>query len=159
MFKQSKNKNLYLDIWGDGALKDKLIKYVEEIGLTNKINFFGNYSREEQNKILNYTDIALVTLSKGMYGLGVPSKTYNILAAGKPILFIGDLKSEIALLIQEESIGYCFSTEDKKGVIEFLNNLTINSLNQLEEMGKKARIIAERKYSEDIILSKFFRTI
>lgn len=77
---------------GDGALKDKLIKYVEEIGLTNKINFFGNYSREEQNKILNYTDIALVTLSKGMYGLGVPSKTYNILAAGKPILFIGDLK-------------------------------------------------------------------
>lgn len=159
VFKQSKNKNLYLDIWGDGALKDKLIKYVEEIGLTNKINFFGNYSREEQNKILNYTDIALVTLSKGMYGLGVPSKTYNILAAGKPILFIGDLKSEIALLIQEESIGYCFSTEDKKGVIEFLNNLTINSLNQLEEMGKKARIIAERKYSEDIILSKFFRTI
>jgi hypothetical protein len=27
-------------------------------------------------------DIALVTLSDGMFGLGVPSKTYNILSAG-----------------------------------------------------------------------------
>jgi len=159
LFNHSENKKLYFDIWGDGAFKDKLIQYVEKNRLTKKINFYGSYSRDDQNRILNSTDIALVTLSKGMYGLGVPSKTYNILAAGKPILFIGDTESEIALLIREKTLGYCFSVDDEKGIIKFLNNLTIENLSQLEEMGKRGRIIVEKNYSEDIILTKFLETI
>ncbi len=159
LFNHSENKKLYFDIWGDGAFKDKLIQYVEKNRLTKKINFYGSYSRDDQNRILNSTDIALVTLSKGMYGLGVPSKTYNILAAGKPILFIGDTESEIALLIREKTLGYCFSVDDEKGIIKFLNNLTIENLSQLEEMGKRGRIIVEKNYSKDIILTKFLETI
>lgn len=69
--------------------------------------FHGPYFRSQQNEVLSACDIALVTLQKGMYGLGVPSKTYNILASGRPILFLGPKDSEIDLLVREEGIGYC----------------------------------------------------
>lgn len=159
LFHRSKNKHLVFDLWGDGALTEFLKEDITSKGLTNRVNFHGNYSREEQNNVLNSTDLALVTLSDGMYGLGVPSKTYNILAAGKPILFIGDLGSEIALLVKEESIGYCFSPDDKAGIIDFLDNLTIDSLQQLKEMGERARRVAESKYSEKAILTKFLEAL
>ena len=159
LFSYSNNKQLVLDLWGDGALAGSLKELVDTKGLNSRVNFYGNYSRDEQNIVLNSMDIALVTLSDGMFGLGVPSKTYNILSAGKPILFIGDLNSEVALLIREESIGFCFSSDDKKGIIDFLNGLTPSYFPQLAEMGNRARIVAEKKYSERTILNKFLETV
>ncbi len=159
LFYQSGNKQLVFDLWGNGALTDSLKKMVESKGLKNRVNFYGYYSRDEQNEVLNSADIALVILSSGMYGLAVPSKTYNILCAGKPILFIGDLKSEIALMIKEEAIGYCFSPNDKEEIIKFLNNLTLDLKDDLEDMGKRARLIAENKYTERAIMKKFIETI
>ena len=159
LFSYSNNKQLVLDLWGDGALTGSLKELVDTKGLNSRVNFYGNYSRDEQNIVLNSMDIALVTLSDGMFGLGVPSKTYNILSAGKPILFIGDLNSEVALLIREESIGFCFSSDDKKGIIDFLNGLTPSYFPQLAEMGNRARIVAENKYSENSILNKFLETL
>ena len=159
LFSSSNNKRLYFDLWGGGALTDNLKKWVVEHELEKRVEFHGIYSREDQNIILNSTDIAIVTLSKGMYGLGVPSKTYNILAAGKPILFIGDLNSENALLIKESDIGFCFSPDDEKGITEFLNNLSIESLCELKEKGRNARVLAEEQYSEHKILARFIELV
>ena len=159
LFYQSSNKKLHFDLWGNGALKDKLSQRVNFLQLQKRVSFYGNYSRDQQNEILNTANIALITLAEGMYGLGVPSKTYNILAAGIPILFIGDLNSEIALLIKEKKIGHCFSNNDERGIVEFLDSLNSFSLNKFEEMGKIARNLAESKYSEDIILSKFMKVL
>jgi glycosyltransferase involved in cell wall biosynthesis len=159
LLEKSANKKLVLDLWGDGAMTDNLKNIVSDKALNDQVNFHGSFSREEQNDILNSANIALVTLAEGMYGLGVPSKTYNILAAGKPVLYIGDLNSEIALMVKEESVGYCFSQDDKEGIINFLNELQLGLLPELEEMGKRARRLAENKYSEDAILDKFLNTI
>jgi glycosyltransferase involved in cell wall biosynthesis len=159
MFSLSANNRLYFDLWGNGALTDFLKYWVIEHNLSNRVQFYGSYAREDQNVILNSADIALVTLSKGMYGLGVPSKTYNILAAGKPVLFIGDLNSEIALMIRERNIGFCFSPDDKNGIIAFLNGLTFDFLYEMEERGRKARIVAEEQYSEERILSRYLEVI
>lgn len=159
LFSLSTNKHLSFDLWGSGALSDFLISWVSEHNLSDRVQFNGSYSREDQNLILNSTDIAIVTLSKGMYGLGVPSKTYNILAAGKPILFIGDLNSEIGLLIKDYDIGYRFSPDDWKGIINFMSELTIDTLSELEEKGRNARILAEEYYSEEKILSRFIKLV
>ena len=140
-------------------MTDNLKKWVVDHELEKRVKFHGIYSREDQNIILNSTDIAIVTLSKGMYGLGVPSKTYNILAAGKPILFIGDLYCEIALLIKMNDIGFCFSPDDEKGITEFLNNLSIESLCELKEKGRNARVLAEEQYSEHKILARFIELV
>lgn len=149
------NTHLYFDLWGDGAIKNELINVVKQNNLNDRVSFFGSYSRSEQHKVLKSTDISLITLSEGMKGLGVPSKVYNILSAGKAILFIGDLESEVALLIKEEKVGFCFDSNDKNGIIKFMNNLRLNNLPMLNEMGLTARKLAEDKYNENIILNKY----
>lgn len=156
---KSGNQNLCFDLYGEGAMKSKLQEIVDRNMLQEQVHFYKNYSREDQNKILNNTDIALITLAEGMYGLGVPSKTYNILASGKPILFLGDRKSEIGCLTTEESVGYVFDINQHEKIIDFLRNLSIERLTELSDMGRKSRLLAETKYSENIILEKFSQVI
>lgn len=134
-------ENVELHLYGTGAMEETLKKRK-----IKNVFFHGPYFRSQQNEILSACDIALVTLQEGMYGLGVPSKTYNILASGRPILFFGPKNSEIDLLIREKKVGYCGWPKnwDK---------------NILIEMGKKARLLAENEYSKDIILKKFLDAI
>lgn len=128
-------------IYGTGSMEETLKKMNHP-----RVFFHGPYFRSQQNEVLAACHIALVTLQDGMYGLGVPSKTYNILASGRPILFFGPKNSEIDLLVREERIGYCGWPEkwDK---------------DELVEMGERARELAIKEYSEETILNKFIKAI
>lgn len=128
-------------IYGTGSMEETLKKMNHP-----RVFFHGPYFRSQQNEVLSACHIALVTLQDGMYGLGVPSKTYNILASGRPILFFGPKNSEIDLLVREERIGYCGWPKkwDK---------------DELVEMGERARELAIKEYSEETILNKFIKAI
>lgn len=137
--------NLPLDvefhIYGTGSMENTLKRMNHPW-----VFFHGPYFRSQQNEVLAACHIALVTLQDGMYGLGVPSKTYNILASGRPVLFFGPKNSEIERLVRESDIGYC-------GWPEKWNKA------ELIEKGKKARELAEKYYSKNIILEKFLNAI
>ena len=130
-----------LHFYGSGAmeqtLKDK-----------NKPNVFfhGPYYRSQQQEVLGSCHASVVTLSEGMYGLGVPSKAYNILASGRPIVYFGPENGEIGLLIKEYGVGY-IGWPDKW------------DMEELAEMGAKARELAVSKYSKQAILVKFLKAI
>lgn len=128
-------------IYGTGSMEETLKKMNHP-----RVFFHGPYFRSQQNEVLAACHIALVTLQEGMYGLGVPSKTYNILASGRPILFFGPKNSEIDLLVREKRIGYCGWPKkwDK---------------DELVEMGERARELAIKEYSEETILNKFIKAI
>lgn len=128
-------------IYGTGAM-EKTLKEMNH----PRVFFHGPYFRSQQNEVLAACHIALVTLQDGMYGLGVPSKTYNILASGRPILFFGPQNSEIDLLVREKQIGYCGWPEqwDK---------------DELIKMGQRARELAIKEYAEDTILNKYIKAI
>jgi len=154
----SQNTNLHLLIFGSGAYASKLVQYVKKENIQN-VSFHGNYSRKEQLQILNTCDIAIVSLSKGMYGLGVPSKTYNILAAGKPILFLGEPCSEIYDLVINEEVGWSIDISAKKELIDFFTNLKLADIDVLNALGVNARKLAEEKYPESKILNEFLKSI
>jgi len=134
-------EDVELHLYGTGSMEERLKELKSE-----NVFFYGSYLRSQQNEVLDACHIAIVTLQEGMYGLGVPSKTYNILASGRAVMFLGPKDSEIDLLVREEGIGYCGWPEkwDKE---------------ELKAMGKKARELAERDYSKEIILNKFINMI
>lgn len=134
-------KDIELHFYGTGAME----KSLKEKGKTN-VYFHGSYFRSQQEEVLGAAHVSVVTLSNGMYGLGVPSKTYNIMAAGRPIIYFGPENGEIGLLIKEHGIGYIGWPE--KWDIE-----------ELKVMGAKARAIAESEFSKEIILNKFIKAI
>ena len=150
---------MIFDFWGSGALVPYLTDYVEKHQLKN-VRIRGSYNRStQQNEVLNDCDIAIVGLAKGMKGLGVPSKTYNILAAGKPIVYLGDPGSEIYNMVKKHDLGVVFDWDQQAELITWLNGLTVDSLADLREKGKRARALYESQYTEEIILNKTLEVI
>ena len=90
-----------------------------------------------------------------MYGLGVPSKTYNILAAGKPVLFLGPKDSEIFRLVKANDIGWAFDWNEAGQMMEMINQLSIHDLQAIEDRGENARRLVETAYTEARQLAKF----
>ncbi|OPZ94911.1 MAG: putative glycosyl transferase [Firmicutes bacterium ADurb.Bin419] len=156
--KESSNNYLEFHLWGTGAEENRLKDYTQSHKMSNVV-FHGAYLRSKQSEVINSCDMALVTLTEGMFGLGVPSKTYNIMAAGKAILFIGELESEIGLLVKEKQIGVVFRPDDKSGIVKFLASLSKDKQPEFAEKGKRARQVAETEYAKDIILNKFVEAI
>lgn len=153
-FASVRNELLEFEIRGSGAIEDDIKAIVSSRNCDN-VKIGGPYLRDEQFKILQGCDLALVTLADGMYGLGVPSKAYNILSAGKAILFIGDLQSEIAVMVKEHGIGYCFDAKDSVGLVRWLESLTIDDKKIFMEMGLRARTLSLTRYSQTSILNKY----
>jgi glycosyltransferase involved in cell wall biosynthesis len=153
-----KNEKLLFDFWGSGALVPYFNNFVSENSM-GQVRIRGSYNRGTQNEVLNDCDIAIVCLAKGMKGLGVPSKTYNILAAGKPILYIGDEGSEIYNLVKDNDLGPVFGWDRTEELIEWLNALTINDLDNFKEKGKRSRALYESRYTKEIILKKILETV
>jgi len=130
---------------GSGAKKQWLVEAVQEYRLSN-ITVLPSCPRSELNDYLNACDIAIISFIPGMMGVSLPSRMYNILAAGKPILAVAVDNSEISLVVQEEQVGRVVPPEN----IELLVN-TILELYRAKEclhrMGLCARRVAENKYS------------
>lgn len=144
---------------GSGALSAAL-----SVATKDRENVFvdGAYSRSNQDQILAACDIALVILGPEMFGLGVPSKAYNIMAAGKPILYIGPRNSEIYRLVSENNIGWAFDWCDKDKLISLIGSFSMEQIGLFSEMGGRARLLVEKKYSEATQLEKFsqfFKTL
>ena len=155
---QINNDRIVFQFVGDGAVKNEMMNFANTNKMEN-IYFANSYKRSEQNEILNSADVAVVTLATGMRGLGVPSKVYNLLAAGKPILYLGDSTSEISLLINEFDIGYSFEPNNTKEIIQFFNEIDEKFIENLAIKSKNARDLAVSNFSEEIIINKFLITI
>ena len=145
------NKDICFVFAGGGALKEKLTE------LTKDIEYISNipaYARFEQNVIFSDFDIGLVVLGDGMYGLGVPSKTYNMMAAGKPIFFIGPNNSEIYRLVKECALGWAFDWGERDTIMDVLNSFKLESRRDFYEFGENAKACSAR-FTEDIAMKKF----
>lgn len=154
LFRQIDNPSIKFVFIGEGALKKQLIKIKEESNLS-QVNFYSAKPRKEQLQFLNACHIGIIVLSEGMYGLGVPSKTYNILSASKPILFIGDKDSEIYLYIKENNVGWAFDWSEREKIIQFFNSLTLDDIDILKQKGKLARELVNKRFTKEIILNQF----
>lgn len=150
---QSNNPQVHYIFAGGGATKDELEHFVSISNMDN-VSFLPAFSRSENNNILNACHIGLVSLTDKLYGVGVPSKSYNILSAGKPILFLGNTQTEIAQFVLENDLGWAFECQNDNAILQFFNTLKVNAIPQFEEKGRKGRAIVEKSYSKQFILNQ-----
>lgn len=139
---------------GGGVMANFIVDQIVKNNLKN-VSISKSRPREEQNTFLNKCDIGVISLCKGMYGIGVPSKFYNLLAAGKAILYIGDDDTEIKLVIDQYKNGWFAKSGDVAHIKQIIMQICKTNRSEIVAMGAISRYLAENNYSKSIILSKF----
>lgn len=71
-------------------------------------------------------DLNVVTLDDGAADLSIPSKTFNLLSVGKPILAICSKQSALASLLMRYECGKAFESDDLIGIQLFISELQSN---------------------------------
>ncbi|ENW96782.1 glycosyltransferase family 4 protein [Acinetobacter sp. NIPH 298] len=140
---------------GDGAYASILENQINELNLDNVI-YWGPLDQKEKSTGLNACDVALVTLTEGMLGLGVPSKSYFTMAANKPILAIMDVDAEVSCMVKEHNIGWAVSPNNVDALAEKLDEIS-SSFNQL--VLNSPRDVLIKNYAEPIAMQKILNII
>jgi colanic acid biosynthesis glycosyl transferase WcaI len=117
-------------------------------GLSNA-HFQGYLPREELRYSLAAATVAVVTEAPAAAGLLVPSKTYGILAGGKPVLFIGSEESDVATLVREHECGMVVPPDDPDALVAAIRHLRDHP-EVAEQMGARGRRAAEAFYSRKV---------
>ena len=89
-----------MHLYGGGNQMDKILSYIKD-GDKN-IWYHGYVSKQEINEELKKYDLSIIPLATHIYG-AVPSKIFDLLPAGIPILFSGD--GEGARIVQDYGFG------------------------------------------------------
>jgi colanic acid biosynthesis glycosyl transferase WcaI len=142
---------------GWGAKRQSLQNAVSDNHLRN-ITLLPSQLRSELSNSLNACDVAIISFIPGMAGISVPSRMYNIMAAGKPIIAVADKDSELAMVVQEENIGWVVRPGHANELTEVILEAQANP-GRLVEMGRRARKVAEDKYSFSKVLKDYFSLI
>lgn len=138
---------------GAGAKAEWLKDTVRDDSLVN-VTVLDYMPRSEQTTFLNACDVGLVALVRGMKGTAMPSRTYNLMAAGKPILALTEAGSELSMVIDEDNIGWHL----EPGIPDRLTDLILKIADDgqmLSELGNNARYAALAKYSMNDAVKKY----
>lgn len=145
-------QDIHFIFLGSGP-KQKILVDMVKLGARN-ITVLPPRPRSSQNEFLNACDVSILTLVPGMLGLAVPSRTYNLLAAGKPIIALVHEASEVARVVREERIGWVVEPGEIEKTVQVILAAKENR-ERLREMGARARRAGETKYSPENILRQF----
>jgi colanic acid biosynthesis glycosyl transferase WcaI len=135
---------------GWGTRKPWVIAEKQARGLEN-MTILDPFPREDSCDVQNACDIAINTLASGMTGISVPSRSYNAMAAGKPMLAVCDLGSELALMVREENIGWVVPPGCPGLIASALREAKTNQ-SGLRLMAEHARDVVDSKYTLDHVL-------
>ena len=122
---------------GEGSGKSEAVARAAELDLNN-ISFRTFVDREELNISLNASDISVVAFKSGMAGISVPSRLYNLMAAGKPILAVADAESELAEVVRESGAGVLVSPGSPGELADAILDLKSNA-EARKVMGERSR--------------------
>jgi colanic acid biosynthesis glycosyl transferase WcaI len=94
--------------------------------------------RSSLSESLSEGDIGLVTQRENCCGSVVPSKVYGLLAAGRPILFIGPREATPALIVERFACGWQVDCGDVTSLKSLLLYLADHP-EDIKEAGRRAR--------------------
>lgn len=138
---------------GSGAKRDWLKAEIMKENLTN-CTLLQPMPRSEQQLFLNACDVSIIALVQSMTGVGVPSRMYNILASGKPVIAAVDKQSELAMVIKEEEVGWLVPIGQCDKLAETI--VAAKNGDKLRyQMGARARNIAEERFSFQHVLPSY----
>jgi glycosyltransferase involved in cell wall biosynthesis len=146
--------NIKFFLIGDGPEKDKLINMAQNKGLHNLV-FLPNKPRNEIPGIIAACDAFIVPLKRNDLFMGaIPSKLFEPLAMGKPILLGVDGEAR-DLFIEKRKCGLYFEPENSAELAHCIYVL-FNNKALIGEMGENGRQYVRQNFDRHTIASEFY---
>jgi colanic acid biosynthesis glycosyl transferase WcaI len=150
-------KNIHFLFIGSGAKRSWMEREIRDKELYN-VTILDQRPRSDQGNFLNACDIAFVSLLPGMTGAGVPSRMYNIMAAGKPFIAVAGFGAESEFVVNEEQVGWFVPADQPKKLADVVLD-AYSSPERLFQMGERARTVAEAKYSQQRVIKEYHELV
>lgn len=150
-----KDLGVEFHIYGTGAEREKIENFVS---MNQEANIYLHpvIKKGEIPQILQNYNGALITLKKNIYG-AVPSKIYEAMASGLPILFAGS--GEGAEIIREHKLGWVSPPGDYKLLEKNIQDFVSNE-EKRQTFSKNGKSVAKKKFDRSIqinLLNEFLK--
>ena len=139
-------KEICFLIIGEGDKKEQLLKIQSKLALPN-VKILDFQPTALFPHVLASVNIGVVTLESDAGDLSVPSKTYNLMSAGKPILTIAKKTSELAQIVDANKIGKNFSEHELDKMVNFI--LTLKNKPEVYQSMQSASKKTSLKFSPE----------
>ena len=129
---------------GAGRRRDELASLLEKYDIRSA-TMRAYVPRADLSVTLAQGDIGLVTQRDDCCGTVVPSKVYGLMAAGRPILFIGPAAATPAEIVLKHDCGWRVACGDTNALVRLLLHLAENP-QEITRAGLNARQALETHY-------------
>lgn len=120
------NHKIHFMLIGGGKKKSALETDANMAGLSN-CTFMDWLPADQLPYSLAAADLGAISLNDETALVSVPSKTFNLLAVGCPLMCIAPENSEIARMVNKYQNGMCFNVNDIDRMVNYIQMLAENA--------------------------------
>jgi glycosyltransferase involved in cell wall biosynthesis len=126
---------------GNGPHVNKLKSLARELGVKGMVKFLGTVPEKNMIRILLASDVFFISLDDrpDLHYL-LPSKIFQAMAAGKPIIAIGPRNGDLENIINKHGCGIMLHTSNPEEIADSVRKTS-------DEMGRNGRKAVEKLYN------------
>jgi colanic acid biosynthesis glycosyl transferase WcaI len=151
------NSRILFLLVGEGSAKADAERIAGEAGLSN-VRFVTTQPKSHIGRVYATGDLCLVTLRDGMGRLSMPSKTYTIMAAGRPILAAVPEGSEVREVVDQARCGRSIPPENPDAMAGAVLDLE-GDREQLKQWGRNAAAFVGSHYTRQTCTGAYARLL
>jgi glycosyltransferase involved in cell wall biosynthesis len=146
------NPDIHFLLSGEGVGWTKLKERQAASPLRN-VTLIERVPETELETFLSAADLWIIPYRKNNTGVSVPSRIYNLLAVGRPVIICSEPDAEAAMLINEKDLGWVVQPENPAAIADAVI-LAASEAGKTEEKGRRAAEVAPR-YTRQIALKSY----
>ena len=147
-------RDIHFLLVGEGAKRAWVEAEVRRRGLAN-VTVLPSCERADLPLHLAACDLSVIAFRPGMAGVSVPSRLYNVLASGRPVLAAAEADSELCRVVDEERVGWTVPPGASDAMAAAIATAAATDPAARSAMGARARRAAEGRYSRGAVLREW----
>lgn len=149
------NDDIAFLIVGYGG-KAQLIGERQSSGQLSNVIFLPRQPRHMLASMLACADATLIAFVDRMYGVSVPSRMYNVMAASVPIIAVAHPQSELAQVVTENECGWVVANGDRNALRALVLDITSDKGRiDSKKRGLAGRAAAVNDYTFSSVIGRF----
>ena len=124
--------------WGIGFERLKQMQANEKLP---NVTLLERVPEERLEEFLSAANVWLIPYRKDLAGVSVPSRFYNLLAIGRPVILVSEAGAEAALTVTEHGLGWVVEPGDDAGLARAIH---VAASADLASLAERAVVAAQR---------------